>query len=176
MKFCRVILFLGLAFQMQSLRAEEPQPESKPGWFSGLTGMFHHSSSAGDKAGAVQTRNLVLKMELSPMPLKLAENRQFKVEISLFNKSRKMVSLEFPTTQRFEIVLRNKAGKQIFQWSEDQSFQADQTVVTVNPGERIQYEASVATRDLSPGAEYVVEGFFPRYNDLRIRKTLVPQK
>ena len=174
MRICLVVSLLALL--AQSVQADETPPEEKPGLVSRMTNVFHHSSPAVDKNGAVQTKNLILTMELSPLPLKLLDTRQLKVVLSVSNKSNKTVRLEFPTTQRFEILVRDNSGRQVFQWSEDQAFEAEPTIITINPREHVEYEAGVATRDLSPGKEYVVEAFFPKYKELKIRKTIVPQK
>ncbi|MEI8340996.1 MAG: BsuPI-related putative proteinase inhibitor [Verrucomicrobiota bacterium] len=177
MRFPRVVVILsGLMLLVASVQADETQPEQKPGLMRRMADALHLPNSSENKAGAVQTKNLILNMELSPLPLKLSETRQLKAVISLTNKSRKIVSLDFPTTQRFEIVVRDKSGKQVFQWSEDQAFATEQTIITINPRERIEYDATVATRDLSAGNEYVVEGSFPKYKELKIQKTIVPQK
>jgi len=114
-------------------------------------------------------------MDLSPLPLSLSDTRMLKVVLALTNKSEKMVQLEFPTTQRFDILLRDKAGKQLMQWSEDQLFDSEQTVVTINPGEHIEYETSIATRDLTAGREFVVEGYFLNYKELKIKRTIIPK-
>ena len=84
--------------------------------------------------------------------------------------------LEFPTTQRIDVIVRNQAAKIVAQWSEDQSFSNDPGYVTVNPGERIEYNALVATRDMAAGQTYIVEGFFPNFTQLKIQKSIVPQK
>lgn len=174
--FRTAILLSGVLMILSAVYADETQPEQKPGLMTRMANVFHGSGSEAEKAGAVQTKNLILNMELSPLPLKLSETRQLKVVISLVNKSKKTVNLEFPTTQRFEILVRDKSGKQVVQWSEDQSFATEQTIITINPRERIQYDASVATRDLIAGEAYVVEGSFPKYKELKIQKTMVPQK
>ncbi|MEA3188934.1 MAG: Intracellular proteinase inhibitor [Chthoniobacter sp.] len=132
--------------------------------------------SHGEKKKPVRAMNLALDMDLGLQPIKLSETRQLKVTMSLANRSRKFVHLEFPTTQRFDLIIRDAAGKAVAQWSEDQSFSNEPAYVTVNPGERVEYHASISTRELSAGREYVVEGFFPQFNDLRIEKTIRPEK
>jgi len=176
MSFRTVVFLLGLMVLLPSIQADETQPEQKPGLVSRMTNVFHHSGATVDRNGAVQTKNLMLKMELSPLPLKLSETRQLKVTLSISNKSKKTVRLEFPTTQRFEILVRDKSGKQVVQWSEDQVFETEQTIVTINPNEHVQYDATVATRDLSAGNGYVVEAFFPKYKELKIQKSILPEK
>lgn len=177
MSFRAVLFLLGVLLSGLSLHADETRPEPKPGLISRMTNVFHSSDSKADKTGSVQTKNLTLKMVLSPLPLNLSETRQLNVTLSLANKSGKTIRLEFPTTQRFEILVRDKSsGRQVVQWSEDQAFEPEQTIITINSHERIQYEASVATRDLSPGKEYVVEASFPKYKELKIQQAITPKK
>ena len=52
----------------------------------------------------------------------------------------------------------------------------DHVSLTINPGERVEYNGMVSTRDLIAGRAYVVEVFFPNYDKLRIQQTIVPQK
>ena len=78
-----------------------------------------------------------------------------------------MAQLEFPTSQRVEVLLKSKEGKTIEQWSQDQAFNNEPTLVTINPRERLEYSVNVATRDMVAGETYTVEGFFPNFDALR---------
>ena len=110
------------------------------------------------------------------MPLKLADANRLKVTLTLVNHGKKLAPLEFPTSQRVEVLIKNSAGKTVEQWSQDQAFTSDPTVVTINPNERAEYSVEVATRDMSAGQTYTVEGFFPKYDTLKAVQTLVPEK
>jgi hypothetical protein len=61
-------------------------------------------------------------------------------------------------------------------WSEDQSFTNDPAAVTVNPGERLEYSVSVATREMSAGQAYTVEASFPNYPEFKIQEKVTPEK
>ncbi len=111
----------------------------------------------------------------SPAP-KLAETREVKVTVTLANKGKKLAQLAFPTNQRIEVLLKDKAGKKLIQWSEDQAFFAEPTLITINPGERLEYAATVSTRDLVAGETYTVEAFFPSFPELRRTLGLAPEK
>jgi len=50
------------------------------------------------------------------------------------------------------------------------------SLVTINPGERLEYNATVSTRDFAAGQEYTVDGFFPTYDMLRSTVKLVPTR
>jgi hypothetical protein len=158
--------------------SEEGAPaEKKPGIFSRVMNVFRGGSKADEKTSArINGKRLVLTMSIQPEPLKLSETRQMKVTLQLLNRSKKMVQLDFPTTQRIEVLLRKSDGKMVEQWSEDQAFANEPTLVAVNPGERLEYTVPVSTRDLVAGESYVVEGFFPNYEQLKASRTVTPEK
>ena len=124
----------------------------------------------------VGNKKLMLSMTVEPQPLKLAETRQMKVTMQVANKSSKLVQLEFPTTQRIEVLVRHASGKLVEQWSEDRSFANEPGMVSINPGERLEYAATLSTRDLAAGESYTVEALFPNYEALRLQRTVVPEK
>ena len=162
--------------------AEDGQPEEKkPGFFSRLTRSLNpfRSKDPAEKlhgSKAPNWKKLVLNLELEPQPLKLPETRQLKVRVQLSNKTKRFVQLEFPTSQRIEVLVRNRDGKLVEQWSEDQSFANEPTLVVINPGERLEYSVSVATRDMNPGETYTIEAFFPNYEPLRTQRQIVPER
>ena len=132
------------------------------------------SAPASEKT--IKTRGLSLSLRLDPVPVRLSETRRLEATIRLKNSSPRFVHLEFPTTQRFEMLVRDPAGKLVVQWSEDQVFQAAPGYVGVNPGESVEYHAAFATRDLQPGKRYIVTVFFPARDDLKLELPFVPGK
>jgi hypothetical protein len=94
----------------------------------------------------------------------------------LKNRSKKFVQMQFPTSQRIEVLVRTTDGKLVEQWSQDQSFANEPTLVVINPRERLEYTASVATRDMTAGRTYIVEAFFPNYEPLRVQKAVTPEE
>lgn len=152
--------------------APAPAAEKKPGIMNRVMHPFGGGKGAADKRNG----NLTVGLKLSPQPLKLSETNRLKVTLTLINFGRKLVPLEFPTSQRIEVLIKNSAGKTIEQWSQDQAFTSEPTVVTINGGERAEYSVEVATRELTAGQSYTVEGFMPAYNTLRAEQSLVPEK
>ncbi len=159
-----------------------PGAPEHPGLFNRIYHTLHLSE---DKETAEKKKaeakmptwnHLAVAMTIEPLPLKLSDTRQMKVAIKLENRSKKFAQLEFPTTQRIEVLVKNQEGKIIEHWSEDQAFSNDPGVVSVNPGERIEYTASVATREMVAGNTYTVEGFFPNYESLKVTATITPEK
>ncbi len=160
----------------------KPGAPPHPGLFNRIFHTLHLSEDKeaekkkAEEKPAATWSHLALLMTIEPQPLKLPETRQMKVTLKLENRSKKLVQLEFPTTQRIEVLVKNQEGKMVEHWSEDQAFSNDPGTVAINPGERVEYSASVATRDLSPGNTYTVEAFFPNYEALHAAKTIEPAK
>jgi len=177
-----VILLLG-CFAVGTLSAAEDgiQEEQRPGFFSRVMRTLNPfgPKEPRDKLNdpkAPNWKKLELTMVLEPLPLKLPETRLLKVTLRLANKSKKFVQMEFPTSQRIEVLVRDQAGKLVEQWSQDQAFANEPTLVVVNPGERLEYSVSVATRDMVPGQTYVIEAFFPNFEPLRVQQSIVPER
>ena len=177
MKFPRLLLCaLCLPLALAHAADAPPVEKKKAGPLEWLRRHVPLPKFGGKKDAGGTWKQLDLTMNVLPPNPKLSETKQLKVTLQLVNKGRKMAQLEFPTSQRIEVLVKNAAGKTIEQWSEDQAFTNDPTVETINPGERLEYSASIATRDLAAGQSYTIEAFFPNYEPLRTSKTLVPEK
>jgi len=129
----------------------------------------------GKKTPEVVWTNLRLDMVLDPAAVKLPDTRRVAVTLQLTNRGRKLVQLEFPSSQRVEVLLKDDTGRIMERWSDDQPLVNEPTTVTINPGERLEYAAAVSTREMVAGRSYTVEGLFPRNGTLRVNKILVPQ-
>ena len=137
---------------------------------SQIFGMFEGDKDESRKLA----RQIEVSMGVSPLPVSLSQTRQLEVVLKLFNRSKKFVQLEFPTTQRIELLIRDAQGKMITQWSEDHAFAAEVGLVSINPSERIQYTARISTRDLEPRKGYNLEAFLPQFPELRSDLKFVP--
>jgi len=115
-------------------------------------------------------------LRLNPFPVNLSETRRVEVVIQLKNISSRFIQLEFPTTQRFEVLVRDEAGKLVSQWSEDQVFEATPGTVGINPREHLEYLGVFSTRDLRPGKRYTVKALFPNRSDLKAELSFVPER
>ena len=143
---CLLALALsGSAFAQATASSPTPQPR---GWFSRLLHPFRSERLPEYKDPRL--RGLILSLELSPQPVKFSEVRQLEVNFTLVNKAKNPITLEFPTTQRFEIYLRNSAGKILTTWSDNHAFTDDPGTVFINPQEHIEYAETIATRELTP--------------------------
>ncbi len=129
------------------------------------------------KAPKVVGRGLLLELTASPDPVKLGENRQIDVTLTVRNVSRQMQTLKFPSSQLIEILLRDVAtGQVVSQWSTDRTFEQELRNLTVNPGERLEYHEPITTRELKVGKPYNLEAYFVGYDkELRTTKVIIPQ-
>lgn len=116
---------------------------------------------AGGAAAAGTTLQPSLRAEPGEFPL--SQHRAVRVVFSLLNTSRLQLRLDFPTGQHLEVALRSPDGRRVFLWSEDRNFALQASSVVVNPGERLEYEADVPTREMVVGGIYTVEAFLPGY-------------
>jgi hypothetical protein len=183
------------AKKSQPAATEAPAPaavrERKPGfWERAWTSTKHGTSAVGrtvtrpfrggssGKSGdsKVGWRNLAMALTLEPTQVKLPETRAVRVALAVVNKGKTAVQLDFPTTQRIEVLLKTEEGKVISKWSEDQKVDQEQGFIVINPEERLEYSANVSTREMSPGRVYLIEAYFPSFDELRASKTLVPVK
>src|SRR5579862_5861388 len=131
----RLLVFLGvLACVGSTLRAadEEQDKTPKPGIVTRTLNIFRGSPDRINKTGEVNGKKIATRLDVAPLPVKLSETRQLKVTLVATNKSGKLIHLAFPTTQRIEVLVRNQSGKQVTQWSEDQSFDNEITYVAIN--------------------------------------------
>ncbi len=113
---------------------------------------------------------LVLAMEVSPQPVKLSEVRQLDVKATITNRGKKGVELNFGTDQRIEIYLMNTADVVLTKWSENHAITNQPGTVLINPGEHIEYNEKISTRELTRDKVFVAEVFFPQYPELRTRQ------
>ncbi len=149
-----------------------PAAEKKPGIMTRVLHPFGGKKGAGTKPNG----RLVVALKLSPLPLKVPATNRLKVTLTLTNQGKKLVPLDFPTSQRIEVVIKNTAAKTIEQWSQDQAFTNEPTALMINPGERVEYTVEVATREMVAGQTYTVLGFFPGHETLRAEQSVVPEK
>lgn len=97
------------------------------------------------------------KLEITPSKFSLDDRREITVKFTVANKGGKLLKLDFPNSQRIEILVHDPSGKVIEKWSDDRAFVEESGIVMINPGEKIQYEEKISTRDMQPGQTYTIE-------------------
>jgi hypothetical protein len=172
MKFRASIVLLSSALPLALLAADDrptatPTPTPKPTILKRWMKTFGMAQDQLPNTSATGFKGLDMGVTANPAQVTLPETKQIKVTVMLANEGRKIAQLEFPTSQRIEVLVKSKEGKTIEQWSEDQAFNNEPTVVTINPHERLEYVANIPTRDMVVGQTYTIEAFFPNFEQLR---------
>ena len=154
--------------QTDSLTSTPVPQAEKRSWFGRL--IHRDPSPAAPTYKDTRLRGLLLNIELSPQPVKLSEVRQLEVRVTLTNLSKRGIELDFPTDQRIEIVLRNTDEKVLTRWSENHAVAQKFGTVLINPQEHIEYNETIATRELTPNRVFITEVFFPEFPELNARQ------
>jgi Intracellular proteinase inhibitor len=154
--------------------AQEAMPSpaiKKRSWFARL---FHPFSSRSIPQYRDQRlRGLALELLVTPEMVKLSEVRQLQVKLIVTNESNRPVTLEFPTDQRIEIYLRNSAETILTKWTDNHAINDVAGTVLINPHEHVEYNETIATRELTSNKVYAIEVFLPQYPELRIRQKIM---
>lgn len=179
--FRRFLLSCGAA--LLAACSSEPKPASdEPGllgrmWQSTqkLNPLHRELKPKQMKEGQPQNlKAIVATLSVDPPAPKLAEVRLVNVRLHLLNRGKRMVRLDFPTTQRIDVVVKDTTGKVVEQWSEYHRFEKEPGLVAINPGERLEYPASVATREMKAGQTCTIEAWMPAYESLRASAAVTP--
>jgi hypothetical protein len=193
-KLCIALLLACLA----SMHAADEEPE-RPGFLrrafqgakKGVGTVLDATKKAGEKAvdvvkspfrkrgasdvpAAVAWRNLEMTMKILPADVRLPDTRFVEVSVLVINKGKEAVQLDFPSSLRIDVVLKDDAGKILSRWSDDQRIDREPAIVLVNPKERLEYSARISTRDMKPGSRFEVEAFFPSHEGLRTSRFVTP--
>src|SRR5215472_9030474 len=168
----RLVLLVLIVCLSGAMLAEDvtptPAPARKRGWLSRVLHPF--SPNVVPQYKDPRLRGLSLDLQITPQTVKLSEVRQLNVKVTLANLSKRPVTLDFPTTQRIEIYLTNSAGEVLTRWSENHAIAEKPATILINPSERIEYNETISTRELTPNKVFIAEVFFPQFPELRVRQ------
>jgi len=109
------------------------------------------------KLGSSETQVEDATLKLEPESPAIKDTREIEVTYTIRNNSKSIKRLEFPTTQRIEILTYNSSGAIVDRWSDDRAFRPEEGVVVLNPAERIEFKEKISTRDMRPGETYKTE-------------------
>jgi hypothetical protein len=168
----RALLHILMLFLVGSIFAQDVLPTSTPtrkrGWLGRLLHPF--SPEAIPQYKDTRLRGLTVDLQITPQTIKLSEVRQLGIKLTLANISKRPMTLDFPTNQRIEIYLMNSEGNILTKWSDNHAIAEKPATILINPQERIEYNETIATRDLTPNKVFIAEVFFPQYPELRVRQ------
>ena len=125
--------------------------------------------------GPIRTPPTTEKLEVEPARFSLQDRREVNVTYTIRNNTKQISRLEYPTTQRIDILTYDPKGIVIDRWSDDRAFQPEDGIVVINPKERIEYQEKIPTREMKAGESYRVETFTTSTEKFQSEKTITPE-
>ncbi len=141
--------------------AVQPMPDSFGRLFRAIT-----QKKADKPRHVVSEGKSPLSIILEPAQFELKHRREITVTLIFTNESDRQIRLTFPTTQRIDLLLKDKTGAIIEKWSDYHSFDPLEEVVAVNPHETIAYSQRFPTRNMKRLETYTLDASFssqPQY-------------
>lgn len=127
-----------------------------------------------DAAPPVALQSLAMTMKIEPAQVRLPDTRVIEVTVSVVNTGKTAVQLQFPSSLRVDVLLKDERGKMLSRWSDDQPIEKEPGLLLINPRERLEYSAKISTREMTAGRPFEVEAFYPSYDKLRVVKAVTP--
>jgi Intracellular proteinase inhibitor len=154
--------------------AEYPQAKGSSDSVTTIFTRFFTDMFASIRVGRLRPEPTTQALKVEPAQFSLAERRELDSTYTVRNNTKKIIRLDFNTTQRIDILTFDPAGKIIEKWSEDRLFLLQEGVVIVNPKERIEYSEKVATRDMKPLEPYTIKADIIGYPDYSAETIVTP--
>ena len=146
-------------------------PDSAMSMFTGFfTGMF---SSIHIRSLTAPPENAKLIVE--PASFSRNDRRELNVTYSIFNNTKNLARIEYPSAQHIEILTYDAQGKVVDRWSDDRSFAKQEEIVIINPHERIEYQEKIPTREMKAGEPYKIEATVASEPNYISRQTVTPK-
>jgi hypothetical protein len=160
---------------LQDTIAEYPKNRNSPDSASARIKKFFTGMFSSVNIGPLRTPPTTEDLKVEPATFPLQDRRELSVTYSIRNNTKKMTRLEYPTTQRMDIVTTDPKGVVVDRWSDDRSFQPEEGIVVINPKERIEYQEKIPTREMKAKETYKVEAFTTSQEKFTTEKSVNPE-
>lgn len=151
-----------------------PKSKRSPDSATTIFSKFFTDMFASVKLGRVRPEKTTQALTVEPSEFSLAERRELDATYTVRNNTKRLMRLDFNTTQRIDIQTTNPSGKVIEKWSDDHAFQFGEGVIFINPQERIEYSEKVATREMKPSETYTIKADVVGYPDYTATAPVTP--
>lgn len=155
--------------------AEYPRVRNTDDSAGGQIKRFFNGIFASVHLGPLRSAPVTSQLGVDPSSFPLQDRRELTATYTIRNNTREMMRLEYPTSQRIDIVTRDGNGVVIDKWSDDRSFDAVEGLVVINPNERIEYQEKIPTREMKAGQSYQVDAFATTEPKFESTATVNPQ-
>jgi hypothetical protein len=154
--------------------ADFPKSKDSPDSVTTIFTKFFTDMFASMRLGRLRAEKTTQNIAVDPSEFSLSERRELDTTYTVRNNTKKIIRLDFNTTQRIDILTSEASGKVIEKWSEDRAFQLQEGIVIINPRERIEYSEKVATREMKPSETYTIKADVVGYPDYTATTTVTP--
>ena len=137
--------------------AEYPKSRNSEDTASTRIKNFFAGMFSSVNVGPLRTPPTTEELAVEPEKFFLKDRREINVTYTIRNNTKKMTRLEYPTSQRVDIVTTDSKGGVVDRWSDDRAFVPEEGIVVINPKERIEYQEKIPTREMKPGESYKIE-------------------
>lgn len=120
-----------------------------------VTGLF----KSGDSAAPAKESKQRLRLEggYSPNPVFVKSTASIQVQLRIVNPTKRAQLLQFASAKRVDAVVRDASGQIVSRTSGGGVEGTQGSVVTVNPGERLEYHLTLPTAGMMPERVYTLE-------------------
>jgi Intracellular proteinase inhibitor len=164
----------GRALMERDTVATYPRAKGSPDSVTTMFTRFFTDMFASIRLGRLRPERTTQTIKVDPSNFSLGERRELDATYSVRNNTKKIIRLDFNTTQRIDILTFDPSGKIVEKWSEDRLFMLQEGVVIVNPKERIEYSEKVATRDMKALEPYTIKADIIGYPDYAAETIVTP--
>jgi hypothetical protein len=150
-----------------------------------IASLLNTSGSVDAKTAGMDSHGLQLRMRLAKSSYSIGED--LTSELSLQNTVTTPITIAFPSSQKFDFLVADRGGKELYRWSGDKAFLTVISEVTLSPGQAIDEQLSWKIRDVPPGdymvtgetAEFFIDGQTQKLasspESITIKETTVPE-
>ncbi len=141
----------------------------------GKVSHFFTDMFADVKLGSASGQLEEASLQVDPGSPVIKDQREIEVTYTVRNNSKSLARLDFPTTQRIEILTYNSSGAIVDRWSDDRAFKPEEGIVVINPRERIEFREKISTRDMRPAETYKTQASLKSEPDFVVEQTVTPR-
>lgn len=152
-----------------------PQNNNSPDSAASQIRAFFGGMFSSVNLGGLRPPPTTEKLAIDPAKFSLQDRREVNATYTIRNNTKKITRLEYPTSQRIEILTYDPKGNVIDRWSDDRAFQPEEGIVVINPKERIEYQEKIPTREMKAGESYRVEAFTTGAEKFKSEQTVTPE-
>lgn len=140
--------------------------------FTGFfTDMFSSIRLGRHKTAKAEPSSLIIE----PSEFSLGDRREVEATYEVRNLSKKIMRLDYPTGQQIEILATDEGGRVVERWSDDRAFEKEESIVFINPRERIQYSEKIPTREMKAGSSYTISAQSVDHPEFNASRPVTPE-